>query len=148
MGQSDRTLTLLIVDPDDGFQAELRSANIAGMHPVFLDRHSVCPVRVQMEHADVLVIGVECPGGLSLLADLCGRPSMPPVIAVSGLGFEGKSIEHVLLLAEIRGAALALPKPLEARDLFIAAQSVAAMHSAAGRQDQGKVATPRAQHRR
>lgn len=49
------------------------------------------------------------------------RPRMPPVVALAGRGSHGKSLEHILTLAELRGAALALPKPIDAVELALAA---------------------------
>jgi hypothetical protein len=51
---------------------------------------------------------------------------MPPVIALAGRGAHGKSLEHVLLLAELRGAARSLPKPLDAVELALAALEIGA----------------------
>jgi len=70
---------------------------------------------------DVIVVGVDTSGGLDLVADLCSRPGMPPVIALAGRASHGKSLEHVLLLAELRGAALSLPKPIDGVELALAA---------------------------
>lgn len=139
MTQADRNVVVLIVDPDDAFQAELRSVVAPGMQLVFLDLENATPARAQAARADVAAIAVDSAAGLSLVADLCGHPAMPPVIALSGAGFEGKSVEHVLLLAEARGAALALSKPLDAHDLLLAARQLTATHAAAGlRQDNKK----------
>jgi hypothetical protein len=46
---------------------------------------------------------------------------MPPVIALAGRASHGKSLEHVLLIAELRGAALSLPKPIDGVELALAA---------------------------
>jgi CheY-like chemotaxis protein len=58
---------------------------------------------------------------LAVIADTCTRPDAPPVIAIGAKGFDHTSLEHVLLLAEVRGAVAALPKPIEAPELVLAA---------------------------
>lgn len=125
MGQYDRGLRILVIDPDEAFQAELRSLNIVGTHiGIYATPVSSTP-RDKAAQADIVVVAVDCPAGLSLVEELCARPAMPPVIAVGGASFDGKSLEHILLLAELRGAVLSLPKPLEASELVVAAIGVA-----------------------
>lgn len=121
MGQSDKGLRILVIDPDPAFQAELQSRDIIGAQLSVLANTNT-PRDAQ---ADIIVVAVDSPAGLSLVAELCAGPAMPPVIAISGAGFDGKSLEQVLLLAELRGAALSLPKPLEASELTVAAISLA-----------------------
>jgi hypothetical protein len=43
------------------------------------------------------------------------------VIALAGRGARGRSLEYMLTLAELRGAALALPEPIDAAELALAA---------------------------
>ncbi len=143
MGQSDRGLRILVIDSDPAFQAELQSRGIIGAQISFL-AHANAP-RVRVPQADIIVVSVDSPAGLSLVAGLCARPATPPVIAIGGACFDGKSLEQVLLLAELRGAALSLPKPLEASELVIAAISLA--HARRLQQDNTPIASPRASRR-
>lgn len=117
MGRADRIVRVLLIDPDEAFQAEMKSVSNGVAELVFLDLAGASPVHVQEAQADIVVVGVDGPAGLSLVGDLRRRPSTPPVIAVCGAGFEGKTIEHVLLLAEARGAVKALPKPMSVGEL-------------------------------
>lgn len=115
MGQNAKPLNILVIDPDEALAAELRSGVTAFVGLVL---HAPGAAADDMLAAcDVCVIGVDCPAGLALLADVCGRADAPPVIALGGVTFEGKPPEHVLLLAELRGAAAALPKPVRADEL-------------------------------
>jgi hypothetical protein len=69
----------------------------------------------------VVVVILDAESSLDFLADVCCRKGMPPVIAVASGGFGGKSLEHVLLLAELRGVTLALPGPIDAIELAMSA---------------------------
>jgi hypothetical protein len=46
------------------------------------------------------------------------------VIGLGALGVPGRSLEHLLLLAELRGAALAIPGPVDAVELALNALEV------------------------
>lgn len=124
MGQQDRTLRILVVDPDEAFTAELKSLVHAAVEIVFLPQPIETLPADPLTNRDVVVVGVDCSAGLALVADISGRAGAPPVIAVGGAGFDGKTLEHVLLLAELRGAAAALPKPIEVAELVLAAGKV------------------------
>ncbi len=121
MGQHDKTLRLLVVDTDTSFRTELRSLKQVGIDVVFVEPSALADSAVPMAERDVIVVCVETVASLALVAELCKRPGAPPVIAISAAGFEHKSLEHVLLLAEMRGAVAALPKPIEPPELVLAA---------------------------
>ena len=125
MGQHDKSLKVLVMDQDPALQAALQSFSLAGTQIGFLALTTATASRKQAGLADVVIVGVDCASGLSLAADLCSQPTMPPVIAIGGAGFDGKSPEHVLLLADLAGAALSLPKPVTASELMAAAVGVA-----------------------
>ena len=114
-------LKILIVDEDDLLASEVDAFG----HPAIVFSSSspaqVSASRGSLEDRDIVVVGVDTSGGLDLVADLCSRPNMPPVIALAGRATHGRSLEHVLLLAELRGAALSLPKPIDAIELALAA---------------------------
>ncbi len=121
MSRSLIPLKILIVDED-----ELLLADVAAFdHPaiVFSAQSPACvsASRGSFDDRDLVVVGVDTSGGLDLVADLCSRPNMPPVIALAGRAAHGRSLEHVLLLAELRGAALSLPKPIDVVELALAA---------------------------
>lgn len=121
MGQAAGQVKILIVDDDD---LQMSEADALG-HPAIgfsaLSPGQVSASRGAISDRDVVVVGVDTSGGLDLVADLCSRPGMPPVIALAGRAPHGKSLEHVLLLAELRGAALSLPKPIDGVELALAA---------------------------
>lgn len=114
-------LHVLIIDED-----ELLLSEVEGLSHPAIAFSRLAPSQVSASHGpftdrDVVVVSVDSPGGLDLVADLCARPGMPPVIALAGRSASRKSIEHVLLLAELRGAALSLPKPIDGVELALAA---------------------------
>ena len=114
-------LQILIVDEDVILLSDVEALS----HPAIAFTH-LSPGQVSASHGpfkdrDVIVVGVDTSGGLDLVADLCARPGMPPVIALAGRGAHRRSPEHVLLLSELRGAALALPKPIDGVELALAA---------------------------
>lgn len=121
MGVTLNQLQILVVDDDDLLMSEMEALS----HPAIAFSR-LSPEQVSVSHGpftdrDVVVVGVDTSGGLDLVADLCARPGMPPVIALAGRGAHRKSLEHVLLLAELRGAALSLPKPIDGVELALAA---------------------------
>ena len=66
------------------------------------------------------------------MADLCSRPNMAPVIALAGQAAHSRSLERVLLLAELRGAALPLPKPIDGVELALGALELVRARSGSG----------------
>jgi hypothetical protein len=144
MGQQDKGLRVLVIDPDVGLHDRLTSTAV-GAEFSFMAPGGLTAVRDKLAAHDVVVIGVDCPAGLALVADIGARPDMPPVIAICGAGFEGKSPEHILLLAELRGAAATLPKPLDGPDLVLAAHRLVGRPS--GVQAGARPAAPAAHHK-
>ncbi|HOY77603.1 MAG TPA: hypothetical protein PLN33_07335 [Hyphomonadaceae bacterium] len=121
MGITLSQLQMIVVDDDDLLLSEMESLS----HPAIAFSR-LSPGQVSASHGpftdrDVVVVGVDTSGGLDLVADLCARPGGPPIIALAGRGAHRKSLEHVLLLAELRGAALSLPKPIDGVELALAA---------------------------
>lgn len=121
MGSRLEVLRILVVDDDDLLMADAGSLQDPAIAFSALTPSQVHASQGSFADRDVLVVGVDSPAGLELVADLCRRPGMPPVIALGGKGSPGKPLEHVLLLAELRGAALSLPKPIDAAELVLAA---------------------------
>jgi hypothetical protein len=121
MGQTDKLLNVQIIEPDERARSALTSVRVVGINFNFL---SLPATMDQVQSADAVVVSVDCQSGIDLLASICGRPGMPPVIAIGGSGYGGKSLEFVLLLAELRGAAATLIKPFEAQDLALAVHAV------------------------
>jgi DNA-binding response OmpR family regulator len=121
MGRRLEVLRILVVDDDDVLMADAGSLQDPAIAFSALSPSQALASQGSFSDRDVVVAGVDSPAGLDLVANLCRRPGMPPVIALGGKGSPGKSLEHVLLLAELRGAALSLPKPIDAAELVLAA---------------------------
>ena len=129
MGQYDQSLRLLVVDTDEALRTELRSLQHAGIQVVFVEASMLADPAAPMAERDVIVICVETAAALALVASVCERADAPAVIAIAAAGFDHKPIEHVLLLAEVRGAVATLPKPIEAPELVAAATRAQARFS-------------------
>ena len=121
MGQYDKSLRLLVVDPDTRFAEALRSLKSIGIEVLTVEPSALADAAAPVPDSDVIVICVENAASLALVGDICKRPDAPPVIALVAKGFDGKSQEHILLIAELRGAVAALPKPIEPPELVLAA---------------------------
>jgi DNA-binding response OmpR family regulator len=131
MGSELEFLKILIIEDDDMLGAEIRSLQHPAILFSFLTPAQVSASQGSFSDRDILVVGVDTSGGLDLVADLCSRQDMPPVIALAGRGAHGKSLEHILLLSELRGAALSLPKPIDGVELALAAIELAGSRSTA-----------------
>lgn len=131
MGQVAGQLKILIVDDDDLLMSEADALGHPAIAFSALSPGQVSASRGAFGDRDVIIVGVDTSGGLDLVADLCSRPGMPPVIALAGRASHGKSLEHVLLLAELRGAALSLPKPIDGVELALAAIELISARSGA-----------------
>ena len=66
------------------------------------------------------IFNIDLPAGLELLERAARVNIGPQVIALAGI-ISGRTLEHTLTLAELRGAAMALPKPIDAAELTLAA---------------------------
>jgi len=122
MGQSDRSLRVRLVEPDA--RTPLANVQIAGIQISVLPQEGLAPPYEALRGVDAIAIAVDTPRGLDLVADVSAWPGMPGIIAVGGQGHDGKSLEHVLLLAELRGAAATLVKPFTPQELVAVAFSV------------------------
>lgn len=121
MGQIDNAPRLVVVDPDACLRAELLSLRHVGMDVVFVEADAIAGAAVALTRRDVVIVCVQTPAQLALIATISARPNAPPVIAIGGEGFERKSLEHVLLLAELRGACASVPRPIGGPDLMLVA---------------------------
>lgn len=117
----DEHLKILLIDDD-----ELLISDAQGLGHPGIEFSSLSPARAAASKKlaikfDVVAVAADAPGALDLIDELCLRDGMPPVIALGGRGTPGRSLEQLLTLAEMRGAALALPKPIDAVELALAA---------------------------
>lgn len=114
-------IRILLIESDDMLLAE---AGGLGHRQIAME---IVPSALAIEpialvgRCDVLVIGIDMPSGAELLQKVGRMVIGPPVIALAARGAAGQSLEHTLTLAELRGAALALPKPIDAEELVLAA---------------------------
>lgn len=115
------TVRILLVDSDDllameasGFQHDelaFEARSSAG---------AVDPVQLA-EACEVVVVSIDLKGGAELIERIAREPDAPVVIALAALGAPGRTLEHTLTLAELHGAAIALPKPIDTSELALAA---------------------------
>lgn len=124
MGQVDKGLRFQVFDADKALHAELKSLSAVGMDIVVREAASLVGRGMSFADRDVVVVNVETAAGLALVAQICAREDAPAVIAIGGKGFGRKPLEHVLVLAEVRGAVATLPKPFDAAELAMAAIQV------------------------
>jgi ribosomal protein S5 len=57
---------------------------------------------------DVVMIDMDAASDLQLVSELCARPGSPAVVALARRGFAGKSLEYVLVMAEVRSVSAKL----------------------------------------
>jgi CheY-like chemotaxis protein len=110
-------MSVLLVDDDDillGDASRLDHDSVA-----FAMSRSTAEARLRCASADfdVMVVSLDLPGGEDLIRDLRRTAPAPLMIAIAARAMPGFTLEHTLLRAELRGAALALPKPLDAIEI-------------------------------
>ena len=110
---------ILLVGPSPLLEAEAKDVEHPAIAFATADPSRIAASREAARDYDVVVVNLDHIGGLDLLADLCARPGAGPVIGLGALGVPGRSLEHLLLLAELRGAALAIPGPIDAIELVV-----------------------------
>lgn len=113
-----------MIEPDARVRSALAATRILDADISFLTADELLSTAAQLANADAVVIAVDQPRDLELVAGVCARGGLPPVIAVSGQGHGGRSLEDVLLLAELRGAVATLVKPFTAEELAAVALEV------------------------
>ncbi|MEP7209505.1 MAG: hypothetical protein ABI740_01600 [Alphaproteobacteria bacterium] len=112
---------IVLVESDD-----MLLADVAGLgHPeiateILSSAEAIEPIELA-GRCDVLVVNIDLPGGFELLERVGRMRIGPPMIALAGQGVPGRTLEHTPIPAELRGAALALPKPIDADELALAA---------------------------
>lgn len=111
---------ILLVGASPLFEAEALSLDHPGITFLVADPARIAASR-EIRDCDAVVVNLDLLNGLDLLASLCGRPTSPPVIGIGSRSQRGRSLEHLLLLAELRGAAAALPGPIDASELAFVA---------------------------
>ena len=104
MGKLLGQLTILIVDDDDLLKSEADALGHPAIAFSALAPKQVSASKGSLSDRDIVVVGVDTPGGL----------------------------EHTLLLAELRGAALSLPKPIDGVELALAAIELIRARSGSG----------------
>jgi DNA-binding response OmpR family regulator len=114
---------ILLVETDDLLLADVAGLGHSEIVTEALSSPAVEPISLA-GRCDVLVVNIDMAGGFELLEKVCRMRIGPPVIALAGQGVPGRTLEHRLILAELRGAAMALPKPIDADELALAALRV------------------------
>lgn len=126
MGRHDKAIRMLVADRDEALRTDLRSLSHIGVSVEFSDARTLDEIRPQLDRHNVVVVSVASGLDLNLISDLCNLSAAPAVIALAEAGFDGKPLEHTLLLAEIRGASATFVKPLDAAELVMLSEKLAA----------------------
>lgn len=121
MYKATGTFRILLVGASPLLEAEALSLDHPGIAFLAADPARIAASRETFRDCDAVVVNLDLVNGLDLLASLCGRPTSPPVIGIGSRSQGGRSLEHLLLLAELRGAAAALPGPIDAVELALIA---------------------------
>jgi DNA-binding response OmpR family regulator len=117
----DERLKILLIDDDELLISDAQRLGHPDIEFSSLTRARAAASKKPLSKFDIVVVAVDAPGALDLIGELCLREGTPPVIALGGRGTLGRSLEQILILAEMRGAALALPKPIDPIELALAA---------------------------
>ncbi len=126
----DSIRILVIATPEQ--QAALAALDTLGLTLTAAPDTRDLPLADLVERFDLLVVDLDLPNRFDILEEAIGlRPDLP-VVAIGGRPQNGWTLEHWLTRAELRGAALALPKPLDADELVLACvQTLARRRSSA-----------------
>ncbi|MEZ6029941.1 MAG: hypothetical protein R3C46_09330 [Hyphomonadaceae bacterium] len=124
MGKSAGKIKILLVGASARLETEAVDLDHSAIAFMTADPARVAASREAATDCDVIVVDLDNPGGLDLLADLCARPGAGPIIGLGSLDVPERSLEHLLLLAELRGAAMAIPGPIDAIELALNALEV------------------------
>lgn len=124
MTKANDRLRILLVEDDDLLLSDAAGLNHPGIEFLIATHARVTASKGALDDCEAIVMSIDAPGALDLVADLAGRKDTPPVVALGALGAHGRSLEHMLTLAELRGAALSLPKPIDAIELVLAVLGV------------------------
>lgn len=124
MGMVAGKVRILLVGAPPLLEAEALGLNHPAIVFVAADPARIAASRDTIKDFDAVVVNLDHAIGLDVLAGLCSRPNSAPVIGLGSRGQTGRSLEHLLLLAELRGAAAALPGPIDAIELALAALDV------------------------
>src|SRR5262245_19558575 len=99
MTQALGRLRILLVDPDDLLAADAEA--LAHPEIEFLTLTRAATLSYSVEDRDVVVMQIDTPAALDLLAAFCARENAPVVIALAGRSWPGRPLEFVLTLAEL-----------------------------------------------
>lgn len=125
MSKATGKFRILLVGASPLLEGEALSLEHPALIFMAADPVRVAASRESIRDCDVVVVSLDLVNGLDLLASLCNRPDAIPVIGIGSRGQGGASLEHLLLLAELRGAAAALPGPIDAIELALTALDLA-----------------------
>lgn len=114
-----------------GATPQLEASALAFDHPAIVfqsaDAAHMSASYEAVGECDVAVVNLDNAGALELVASLSARPNGAPVIGIGTRGQNGFPLEHLLLLAELRGAAMGLPGPFDPVELALVALDLAAV---------------------
>ncbi len=112
---------ILLIDNDELLLSDMKGLGHAELAVGNLDFADSFDILALAGRCDVVVINIDLPAGFELLERAALVNIGPQVIALAGNSVSGRTLEHTLILAELRGATVALPKPIDAAELALAA---------------------------
>lgn len=126
MVETSERITILLVDDDDLLISDVQGLDQDGVAFAFARSTADARVRNAATRFEVVVVSLDVPGGEDLIREWARHPHAPRIIAIAGHARPGFTLEHTLIRAELRGAVLALPKPIDAVEVALAAVTATA----------------------
>lgn len=121
MTQSNWILNCLLIDDDAGLIADVYRYD-ASVACFTVAKTAAAARELAAEYDyDAIFLNLGIADGMDLVGQLTADSFGSPLIAIASHGLDGRTLEHTLLLAELRGAAMSYPKPIEAAELVDAA---------------------------
>jgi DNA-binding response OmpR family regulator len=120
-GQERATASILLVEDDDLLVAHAADLGFPDLAVQAIGTVAEAELHVRRGEHDIIVLSLDVPAAFDTLEKICAMPGAPPVIAIAAKGRCGLTLEHILTVAELHGAVLSLPKPIDASELALAA---------------------------
>lgn len=122
--RTDVAASIVIIDDDAMLAADAAGLGLPDLQIQMASKLAELDLITRRSRLDAIVISLDLEGAFAALEKLCTTPGGPPVIAIASRGVGKVSLEHVLTIAELHGAATSLPKPIDASELALAAVEV------------------------
>ncbi len=133
MPRSFARVSALLIASGEATRAAFKAAGSADIEAVLHPLRRSASMAEVVSGFDVVVIDVDTASDLQLVSELCARPGSPAVVAMASRGFAGKSLEYMLVMAEVRGASATLAGQVDTSEFRNAILAAAPrLQSAAG----------------